>query len=376
MEPMNQSAPPGPGWADGRPQMEYSERMAYETAVREAKRQLRKTANRNARMILLFLVGSTLAVRGLYWLLSNVFHWGTQAEQSWATLMAYVLMYLICAPLVILLWNRLKPKQKMRYYFQKPAQNMSFLLRWSVIGIGMTYAASFINNFFFTMLQSIFHMQFQAPALITGIDLPQLFIVLFIVPFAGPLMEELLFRGSMLGRTAQFGEWFAIFAMAVSFGLYHQNYEQIFFAAVFGLILGFVTIKSRSIWPALIMHVVINLAGGLQEIFVKLIGNLEGVAEAYQNGTFRPEQLRQIYQSAPAIGTMLFISLSCLTLAIIGIVLLVREIRTNRHVFKLQNPCPILTGSQKFCTYLSAPWTIVGLVLTLSVTVLRIFGVV
>lgn len=374
MERMNQSTPPGPAWPGDQPQMEYSERMAHEAAIKDAKKQLRKTANRNARMLLLFLVGSSLAVQGLYWLLSRVFHWSTQAEQSLANLMAYVLMYLICAPLVILLWNRLRPKQKMRYYFQKPAQDTSFLLRWSVIGIGMTYAANFLNNIFFTILQTVFHVQFQAPALITGIDLPQLLIALIIVPIAAPLMEELLFRGSMIGRTAQFGEWFAILAMAVSFGLYHQNYEQIFFAAVFGLILGFVTIKSRSIWPALIMHVIINLAGGLQMVILKFIEPMQDIAVAYQNGTLQPEQFKLVYQCMPMVGTILFISLSILAIAIAGVVLLFKEIRSNRHVFKLQNPCPILTAGQKFSTYLSAPWTIVGLVVTLGVTVLRIFG--
>ena len=68
------------------------------------------------------------------------------------------------------------------------------------------------------------------------------------------LVEEFAFRGIALGSLRKFGDTFAVVASSVMFGMMHGNFEQMPFAFLVGLILGFVTIKTNSIIPAIIIH--------------------------------------------------------------------------------------------------------------------------
>lgn len=72
-----------------------------------------------------------------------------------------------------------------------------------------------------------------------------------IVPALG---EEFACRGLALGVLKKFGEGFGITASAILFGLMHGNFEQMPFAFLVGLVLGFVTVKSGSLWTAVAIH--------------------------------------------------------------------------------------------------------------------------
>ncbi len=71
--------------------------------------------------------------------------------------------------------------------------------------------------------------------------------------------EEFLFRGLILSRLMPYGKTVAVIGSAVLFGVMHQTIDQIFYATVAGVILALVTIKSGSIWGAVIVHMFQNL---------------------------------------------------------------------------------------------------------------------
>ncbi len=89
----------------------------------------------------------------------------------------------------------------------------------------------------------------QNPTGIFGFALA--FISTVIVP---ALAEEFACRGMMLGLLRKYGDAFAIMASSLLFGLMHGNFEQMPFAFLVGLVLGFVTVKSGSILPAMAIH--------------------------------------------------------------------------------------------------------------------------
>lgn len=68
------------------------------------------------------------------------------------------------------------------------------------------------------------------------------------------LVEEFACRGIVLGLIRKFGDTFAILISSLFFGLMHSNFEQIPFAFFVGVALAFVTIKSGSIWLAVLIH--------------------------------------------------------------------------------------------------------------------------
>ena len=82
--------------------------------------------------------------------------------------------------------------------------------------------------------------------------------VLFIGPMTG-LGEELFFRGFVQTRLRErWGRWPAIIAASAAFGLYHFDPVHSLLAFLSGLLLGWITEASGSLWPAVTAHAVNN----------------------------------------------------------------------------------------------------------------------
>ena len=82
-----------------------------------------------------------------------------------------------------------------------------------------------------------------------------------------PLSEEFLFRGIVLGKLRRFGDGFAIVLSSALFALLHMNIVQIPFAFVVGLVMAFVTVKTNSLLPAILIH----FANNFRSIIINLL---------------------------------------------------------------------------------------------------------
>lgn len=81
-------------------------------------------------------------------------------------------------------------------------------------------------------------------------------IALGIIP---AFIEELIFRGAILQGLRKYGDWFAIISSALLFMLIHANIQQTIYQFVYGIIVGWLVIKTGSIWTGIIMHAVNNI---------------------------------------------------------------------------------------------------------------------
>ena len=86
----------------------------------------------------------------------------------------------------------------------------------------------------------------------------QLILLFFTMAIVPAFVEEFLFRGMVLGNLLPYGRTTAILASALLFGLMHQNAEQFFYATAAGLVIGWVYVSTRSIWPCVLLHLVNN----------------------------------------------------------------------------------------------------------------------
>lgn len=101
------------------------------------------------------------------------------------------------------------------------------------------------------------------------------FILSLLATVAVPaLAEEFACRGLMLGLLRKFGDGFAIIASALLFGLMHGNFEQMPFAFLVGLVLGFITVKSGTIWIAVAVHAFNNMVSIVFDYFLCDVSNL------------------------------------------------------------------------------------------------------
>ncbi len=85
------------------------------------------------------------------------------------------------------------------------------------------------------------------------------FILAFISTAIAPaLVEEFAFRGIVLGHLKKYSETFAVIVSGLAFGIIHGNFIQMPFASLVGMILGFISVKTGSIWPAVAVHFINN----------------------------------------------------------------------------------------------------------------------
>lgn len=140
--------------------------------------------------------------------------------------------------------------------FGKP--DRSAALPMLLIGIGFcsfsnvatTYASFFFNGFGIE-----YEVDFgDNPQGVFGFALSVL--ATAVVP---ALVEEFACRGVIIGLLKKHGETFAIVTSSIVFGIMHGNFEQMPFAVMVGLVLGFIYIKTGSIWISVAVHFVNNL---------------------------------------------------------------------------------------------------------------------
>lgn len=81
------------------------------------------------------------------------------------------------------------------------------------------------------------------------------FLTLAVIP---AFVEEFLFRGLIQTNLRPFGRGVAIVGSAVIFGAMHQNIQQIFYATVAGLVLGYLYEETESIWCGVLLHLFNN----------------------------------------------------------------------------------------------------------------------
>jgi len=74
--------------------------------------------------------------------------------------------------------------------------------------------------------------------------------------------EEFLHRGILLNSNKKTGNpRFCLLISSILFGLTHLNINQFFYAAILGYLMGYVTLVSDSIYPAMIIHFMNNFLG-------------------------------------------------------------------------------------------------------------------
>lgn len=149
------------------------------------------------------------------------------------------------------------------------------------------------------------------------------------------LAEEFAFRGVIMGMLRRFGEGFAVVTSAILFGVIHGNFEQMPFAFLVGLGLGFAAIKSGSIWTAVAIHGYNNFISLVFEFF------LSDISVAVQN----------------TIYTFFLI----ITL-LIGIVMMAK-VKNQNEIYEFQKSDTECSLKQKYKWFFTTPTIIIFIII-------------
>ncbi len=104
------------------------------------------------------------------------------------------------------------------------------------------------------------------------------FLLSFLATVVVPgLVEEFACRGLILGLLRKYGDGFAVLVSAIVFGIMHGNFEQMPFAFLVGLVLGYIVVQTNSLWIAIAVHATNNFVSVAFDYF------LSGFSQSVQN---------------------------------------------------------------------------------------------
>ena len=136
--------------------------------------------------------------------------------------------------------------------------------------IAVNFTVAYLNTVIITSLSpSLASNLASTPSEMEGRPLGEVavFFVLSIISTAvvPAVCEEYLFRGAVLTRLLPFGRTTAIIGSAFLFGFMHQNPLQLLYTTLMGVVIGYVYVKTKSIWVCILIHFANNFISVLEE---------------------------------------------------------------------------------------------------------------
>ena len=233
---------------------------------------------------------------------------------------------------VVMKWGGFKRDELLP--FSRPQKGT--LLPLTLIGIGAAAFSNIANSISGMILTSFgFPDKYVEPAYPEGaFGLALAFISTAVIP---AFVEEFGMRGVCLGAIRRYGDGLAIVVSSILFGLIHANFTQIVFAAIIGFAAGYATVKSGSMWPAIIIHFVNNFIS-VSVYYVSLWFGINFANIAY-----------------------LFVLCLNLMLGILGLFLFAKS---KNNAFEVEENKTVATFKDKIGWFFSSPIVVICIVLT------------
>ena len=140
------------------------------------------------------------------------------------------------------------------------------------------------------------------------------------VVLIAPIMEEFIFRKLLCDRIRVYGEGTAILVSGLSFGLFHGNLYQFFYAFGIGALFAYIYIRTGRVRYTMLLHACVNFVGGVLPEIVLSHVDLDAISKLSADN---PQQLLA-YAQGHLAGMLAFgiYAMAVLALFIVGIVFL------------------------------------------------------
>ena len=240
-----------------------------------AERLYRSTATRIGIAMLSFLAFFHLLNSAALVLISVIVSFMPPVAGTVLYELASAILYAASFSLPVLVYRLLPgqtPIQPMRLELCAPRETPLYIL----FGVAINSAAAALNAImvsFFDYAEFAEEYLWQTPSYTTNYELVLMFFSVAVVP---AFVEEFLFRGVVLSNLLPYGRTTAIVGSALLFGLMHQNIQQFFYTTVAGLVLGWIYVRTQSIWPCVLMHFFNNFQSVLQTAVVERLPEATG----------------------------------------------------------------------------------------------------
>ena len=241
-----------------------------------------------------------------------------------------VCMYVLAFPAFYLITHAMRKTVR-----AKSKMNIKELLTAFLMAEGLMVAGNLIGNFLSAIYTTVFGYELSNATTELIVDSP-IWLVTLVAVVIGPIIEELMFRKLLMDKLGMYGDRIAIIISAISFGIFHGNIFQVFYAAMLGALLAYIYSISGNIIYCIGLHITVNFFGSV--IPMLLMEPSERMLELSEIVMAGGEIDMNEYMILTAIlGIYALIQYG---IAIAGIVILVKKYR--RREFFVSDRCEVL----------------------------------
>lgn len=247
-------------------------------------------------------------------------------DGSWLMWMAtFVPMYCIAMPLFVLLMRNLPATEGNRTTIK--VKDFIVLL---LICFPIMYGGNLLGN--------LLSMVVTGGSAVNPLDSYAMeggMLKVLIMVIIGPVMEEWIFRKQLIDRCVQYGEKKAVLFSAITFGLFHMNLFQLFYAFGIGLVFAYIYVRTRNLLYPVLLHVIVNFMGAVIAPWIIGKVDMEALMAFSESGgtTALSEDL--------LAGVLLLLAYALLLLAcsIAGLVLLIIKAKKSKFLAAKEDWC-------------------------------------
>ncbi|MFR5601882.1 MAG: lysostaphin resistance A-like protein [Lachnospiraceae bacterium] len=147
------------------------------------------------------------------------------------------------------------------------------LLSLALIALAFMSAGNIVGN----LVSSLFNL-FRSEPLVNEIEEAvtsgNRLVNYVTVILVAPIVEEWMFRKTLLDRIRGYGDKIAILMSGLMFGVFHGNFFQFFYAFLLGCLLAYVYLRSGRLAYSIGLHMFVNLMGSAVPLTVIAISEL------------------------------------------------------------------------------------------------------
>lgn len=240
--------------------------MHFDSFDKDDRRQAVKTFSRINGSLVWFSIIATVAILGVQIALANILDADAfnniASSPYYIWILQVVGMYIIAFPLFLLMVRKLPSASREQSSINLKEFGYIFLVSEAIM-----LAGSIFSNWFTDMMAE----KFNAPVTNTTSELimqTPIWIIILVVVIIGPIVEELIFRKVMIDKLSIYGDRLAVVVSAIAFGLFHGNFDQLFYATALGLVLGYLYTKTRKSVYNCLLHIAINFMGTVPSLIL------------------------------------------------------------------------------------------------------------
>ena len=325
-------------------------------------REIRKISNISSLPILVYYVLSflllNLAKPHIFTLLRRS---GVTVTENFDSFIQYITIYLVIFPLAIIAFKVIRGKNnqiKLKSCFCKPERSIGWIVKWIVISFGTAMVVSYV----FGIIGKIFSFEFNTLIGASVVTVPTYVVDILPAMIFAPFFEEILFRGLIYKNNEMTGRWFSIIVSGLLFGFWHQTIEHIIFASVVGMFCCFLYLKTKSIFPSMILHFILNSKSVL----------LENISANINMYDITHDTINGIMNNITPILLLLLTMLIIFAITVVGVIFLIREfVKNKKSIFSEKGVFEISTVN-KTIIYFTAPVTLITYACLIYGTIIRI----